>query len=70
MIDIHSHIIPNVDDGSPDIETSLDMIRESVASGVTDIIATPHHMRGSYDVDIEIIRNKFNKTERYISFIS
>lgn len=42
MIDIHSHILPNIDDGSENMEMSLEMLRMSVASGVTDIIATPH----------------------------
>lgn len=42
MIDIHSHIIPGIDDGSESMEMSLEMLRMSVASGVTDIIATPH----------------------------
>ena len=61
ILDIHSHIIPNVDDGSHDFEESLDMIRESVASGVTDIIATPHHCKGRYEVSVETIKERFNK---------
>ena len=42
MIDIHSHILYGVDDGSESQAMSLEMLRMSVASGVTDIIATPH----------------------------
>lgn len=42
MIDIHCHILPDIDDGSENLEESLEMVRMAVLSGVTDIIATPH----------------------------
>ncbi len=42
VIDFHSHILPGIDDGSKDLETSLEMLRMSAAQGVTDMIATPH----------------------------
>ena len=42
MIDIHAHILPQVDDGSPSPECSLEMARLAVESGVTAMIATPH----------------------------
>lgn len=42
MIDFHSHILPGVDDGSKNVEMSLEMLRASAAQGVTDICLTPH----------------------------
>ncbi len=42
MIDFHSHILPEVDDGSDCVETSLSMLRESRRQGVELIVATPH----------------------------
>lgn len=42
MIDIHSHILPNIDDGSKDKEMSLDMAQLYIENGYTEVIATPH----------------------------
>ena len=45
MIDIHTHILPFVDDGSFDENISLSMLKECVNQGVTDVILTPHYRR-------------------------
>ena len=42
MIDVHTHILPDVDDGSSSVATSIQMLKESHAQGVTDVILTPH----------------------------
>lgn len=42
MIDIHSHILPGLDDGSPNLEESVAMVRMAAASGTTDMVASPH----------------------------
>ncbi|RWZ59088.1 tyrosine protein phosphatase [Halobacillus fulvus] len=48
MIDIHSHILPGVDDGAQSIDDSIEMARAAVQEGIHAIVATPHHMNGSY----------------------
>ncbi len=60
MTDIHSHIIPEIDDGSRNIEESLEMLDAAAQSGVKAIVATPHcnipNVCGNYeDDDIEIL---------------
>ena len=42
MVDIHSHILPGLDDGAQTIEESLAMLRQAAENGTTDIVATPH----------------------------
>ena len=42
MIDIHSHILPGIDDGSESMETSIEMLLTAAQSGVKSIVATPH----------------------------
>ena len=42
MIDLHSHILPDLDDGARTLEEALAMARIAVADGITVIAATPH----------------------------
>ncbi len=50
MIDIHSHVLPQVDDGSQNLEDSLEMIRMSADSGVKILAVTPHvNQRGRFE---------------------
>lgn len=46
MIDIHAHVLPFVDDGSDSVCHSVELIRNEIEAGVTDVIYTPHHRRG------------------------
>lgn len=51
LIDIHSHIIPNVDDGSGSFEESIDMLNEASNAGIFAIIATPHLYNEGFETE-------------------
>lgn len=46
MIDIHSHILPGIDDGSKDFHTTIEMLKNAVKCGTKEIVATPHYCIG------------------------
>lgn len=48
IIDLHSHLIPNVDDGAQTLEQSLELARQAVSEGVEHMVLTPHHRNGAY----------------------
>lgn len=59
MIDIHTHILPGVDDGSPHIEDSLRMASMAAASGTHALVATPHsnqegHFENYYTAELAL----------------
>ena len=50
-VDIHSHILPYLDDGAKNEKMSLDMLRLAQSEGISDIIVTPHYQSGRYRGD-------------------
>lgn len=72
-IDIHSHILPGVDDGSPDMETTMKMADIAYQSGIRYMIATPHYQRGKRHLKAEALKEVYQQTkavleERYPNF--
>lgn len=60
MIDIHTHVLPFVDDGSESYEETFKMLESAVKDGVTHMILTPHH-RKNFTVKREKLREEFIK---------
>ncbi|WP_338487518.1 tyrosine-protein phosphatase [Ruoffia tabacinasalis] len=66
IIDLHSHLIPNVDDGAQTIEQSLELARQAVNEGVEHMVLTPHHRNGAYlNRKNDVIRYAKNLQEQY-----
>ncbi len=60
MIDLHSHILPGIDDGAADLEDSLEMLTLAVDQGVKIQVLTPHIHVGRYTNDLDSIRTAFD----------
>ena len=64
MIDIHTHVLPGVDDGPKDWETSLGMLADCAKLGVKKMIATPHYYPWQENTSAEEIRKLCKQAER------
>lgn len=71
MIDLHSHILPGIDDGATDLDVSLEMARMWVADGVSILACTPHILPGLYnnkgpEIRAEIVKLQLSLDEHGI----
>lgn len=62
-VDMHSHILPELDDGSQSMEESLQMMKLAYDSGIRRIIATPHYKRGRRNASAQTIMNRIEQLE-------
>lgn len=73
ITDMHSHILPGLDDGSPDVETSVKLVEGLVRLGIRGSIATPHIIGDMYRNDATTVNAALKKLrdaleERQIDF--
>ncbi|OQY39241.1 MAG: hypothetical protein B6226_02205 [Candidatus Cloacimonetes bacterium 4572_65] len=59
IIDIHTHILPNIDDGSDSMEKSIRHLQMVADAGVEKLVLTPHCMLGKYEADFLMINTRF-----------
>ena len=57
IVDIHSHIIPGIDDGSKNMEMTLEMIRNAEKEGIKEMVATPHYLLEYGEATIIDVKN-------------
>lgn len=65
-MDLHAHIIPEVDDGSESMEQSMRMIDQAYSEGVRAIIATPHYGVVNYDYDAQEAQENLRELRREV----
>lgn len=64
MIDFHSHILPDTDDGALDILQTIELLNEAKDAGFTDIIATSHYKKDVYETNVIDRKNKISIIEK------
>ncbi len=52
MIDFHTHILPNIDDGARNIDETIELIKEAKEAGFDEIILTSHYIENYYETDV------------------
>lgn len=63
FVDLHSHVLPGLDDGSPDLATSIAMLRALEAVGFERIAATPHQKEAQFLPDAAAIDHAFGQVQ-------
>ena len=63
MIDIHTHILHSVDDGSANLEMTLELLEEAKKAGFTKIILSSHYMEGYFTADLNTRKDIFAQME-------
>ena len=61
MIDFHSHILPNIDDGSRNYEETINILKEANEAGFEKVISTSHYMEDCYEVSEQAREELINK---------
>ncbi|MBR5408159.1 MAG: protein tyrosine phosphatase [Lachnospiraceae bacterium] len=64
-LDMHCHILPGVDDGSKDIQTSMQMLEHAYNEGIRAMILTPHYHGGYVETDRAVIDETFAELEAH-----
>jgi protein-tyrosine phosphatase len=64
FVDIHSHLLPGIDDGAKDIDQSLALILEMRSNGIKNFIITPHVLGDVYPNSSKFIKTKLNEVKQ------
>ena len=58
MIEIHTHILPGIDDGSQSVDESIEMLNRMAKTGIKKVVATPHFYYGMYSSIDEFLEKR------------
>ncbi|SOB93555.1 protein-tyrosine phosphatase [Ureibacillus xyleni] len=60
MVDLHSHLLWSADDGPATMEQTIEMLKQAVCEGISEIVATSHFQHPLYSVDFNEVYQKVN----------
>ena len=63
-IDLHSHLLPGLDDGAPDLQTSMEMLAVLAKIGFAEVCVTPHQRNGLFIPSAEAISQALGQFQR------
>mgnify|MGYP001480934524 FL=1 len=66
MIDLHSHILPGIDDGARTLDIALEMAQQAVTCGVSHMVCTPHIHMGYFDNSQSSIEAAFHSFNEHV----
>ena len=66
MVDIHTHVMANVDDGANSKQESINMLKEAEKAGFTDVVLTPHYIEDYFDSDLHTRNFKLRVLQDFI----
>ncbi len=66
MIDLHSHILPGIDDGARSLDIALEMAEQAVSCGISHMVCTPHIHRGYFDNSQSSIEAAFQSFNEHV----
>jgi len=66
MIDIHCHVLPEVDDGARDLQEAIALVRLAQRDGIRELVLTPHIYAGRFDNSLEDLEPRFAAFARLI----
>ena len=66
LADLHSHIVPYVDDGTSDYEEARGLIAEQYSQGVRTIVTTAHFRNGMFDTPISKVKRHFDELQEWL----
>lgn len=60
MVDMHCHILPEIDDGARNMEETMIMLKMAAANGIEAVIVTPHYKKGRHNADPETVMERMD----------
>ncbi|RIL77080.1 capsular biosynthesis protein [Staphylococcus cohnii] len=64
MIDIHNHILMDIDDGPQSINAMIDLLNQAKSEGINNIVVTPHHLHPKYNNNIQLVKEEIKSLKQ------